>query len=50
MNQNETAAMINANRQTTISALRECYDAFLLDAYGVLLDKQQALPGAADLI
>lgn len=50
MDQNKTAAMIKANRQTTISALRQRYDGFLLDAYGVLLDKQQALPGAADLL
>lgn len=42
--------MTNANKQTTISALRERYDAFLLDAYGVLVDKQRALPGAADLL
>ncbi|WP_462321584.1 HAD-IIA family hydrolase [Halochromatium sp.] len=42
--------MTNANQQTTISALKQRYDGFLLDAYGVLLDKQQALPGAADLL
>ncbi len=42
--------MTNANRKTTFSELRERYDAFLLDAYAVLLDKQQALPGAADLL
>lgn len=35
---------------SSISALRERYNGFLLDAYGVLLDKQQALPGAAALI
>jgi HAD superfamily hydrolase (TIGR01450 family) len=37
-------------RQTCIAALREQYDGFLIDAYGVLLDKHQALPGAIALL
>ncbi|NCA70802.1 MAG: haloacid dehalogenase [Sphingobacteriia bacterium] len=35
---------------TDLASLRRRYDAFLLDAYGVLVDKQGALPGAGDLI
>lgn len=35
---------------TTLSALRRRYDGFLLDAYGVLVDKERALPGAAALL
>lgn len=32
-----------------LAALRRRYDGFLLDAYGVLLDGERALPGAAAL-
>ena len=35
---------------TTIDMLLERYDTLLLDAYGVLIDKQGPLPGAAQLI
>ena len=35
---------------TSIPALLERYDAFLLDAYGVLVYGQGAIPGAAELI
>lgn len=34
----------------TVTALLERYDALLLDAYGVLVDKSGALPGASALI
>lgn len=34
----------------TVETLIGCYDGFLIDAYGVLVDKQGALPGAADLL
>jgi ribonucleotide monophosphatase NagD (HAD superfamily) len=37
-------------RPTTISELLATYDGVLLDAYGVLVDGQGALPGAAALI
>ena len=30
---------------TDLAALRRRYDGFLLDAYGVLLDGERALPG-----
>lgn len=36
--------------ETTIDYLLERYELILLDAYGVLLDKQGALPGASELI
>jgi ribonucleotide monophosphatase NagD (HAD superfamily) len=35
---------------TDIDALFENYDTFFLDAYGVLVDKRGALPGAVELI
>ncbi len=35
---------------TDLAALRGRYDGFLLDAYGVLLDGERALPGAAALL
>ncbi|NCC23424.1 MAG: haloacid dehalogenase, partial [Alphaproteobacteria bacterium] len=35
---------------TDLAALRRRYDGFLLDAYGVLLDGERALPGAAALL
>lgn len=35
---------------SSMSALLERYNGFLLDAFGVLLDKHQALPGAVELI
>lgn len=34
----------------TLEALLEAYDAFLFDAYGVLVDREGALPGAVDLL
>ena len=37
-------------RPTTIAELLATYDGVLLDAYGVLVDGQGALPGAAALI
>jgi len=42
--------MTATDRHTTIAALRSNYDGFLLDAYGVLLDKHRAMPGAIALI
>jgi len=34
----------------TLDAILDAYDGFLIDAYGVLVDKQGALPGAAELL
>lgn len=36
--------------ETTVDALVERYDAFFLDAYGVLVDSSGAAPGAAELL
>lgn len=36
--------------QTSLAALLSAYDGFLIDAYGVLVDKRSAMPGAADLL
>lgn len=33
-----------------LDGILEAYDGFLIDAYGVLVDKQGALPGAAELL
>lgn len=38
------------SRTVTINTLIEHYDSLLLDAYGVLVDKQGPLPGAVNLI
>lgn len=35
---------------TSLDALVETYDGFLIDAYGVLVDKSDAMPGAARLL
>ena len=37
------------NQTTTIEALIENYEVILFDAYGVLVNSEGALPGAADL-
>ena len=42
--------MQDARHTTTVARLIAAYDAFLLDAYGVLVDKESALPGAARLL
>jgi HAD superfamily hydrolase (TIGR01459 family) len=36
--------------QTSIDALVETYDGFLIDAYGVLVDKNRAMPGAPEFL
>ena len=42
--------MPQALSQTSLDALVETYDGFLIDAYGVLVDKNSAMPGARDLL
>jgi len=41
---------VGAPVQTSLEALISAYDGFLIDAYGVLVDKQSAMPGAAELL
>lgn len=50
MNDRNQDAAARAAQPTTLAALRARYDGFLLDAYGVLLDKTRALPGAIELL
>jgi HAD superfamily hydrolase (TIGR01450 family) len=42
--------MIEPLSTTSLATLVETYDGFLIDAYGVLVDKRSAMPGARDLL